>query len=214
MNINGIEIKCAFKEIKPIENLILSPDNPNEHSDEQVLEIANQIKFQGMRHPIIVSNQSGFVRAGAGRIMALKLLGFKEVPVDFQDFENEAQEYAFMVADNEINRKSKTNYQMVSEKIKDLDLKQDDFDLSLFAVPDSELEKIIAEVNPTEVEMPTLESRDPDFQQVTFILSNEQKNFLDEAMEKAKKDEDCTDEINQNRNGNILAAILKRYIYG
>ena len=46
----------------------------------------------------------------------------------------------------------------------------------------------------------------------SIILSNEQKNILDEAMELALKKEDCIDEINQNKNGNVLSAILRHYV--
>ncbi len=73
--------------------------------------------------------------------------------------------------------------------------------------------KIPEPINPSEVDLPNLgDGSDPDIQQVTFTLSNEQKDILDEAMDKAKKEEDCTDEINQNKNGNILAAILRAYV--
>jgi hypothetical protein len=88
--------------------------------------------------------------------------------------------------------------------------------LSGFSIDIGELDldiSIPADINPSEIDLPDLgDGSDPDIQQVTFTLSNEQKDVLDEAMEKAKKNEDCIDEINQNKNGNILAAILRAYV--
>lgn len=60
------------------------------------------IEYQGFRQPIIVSNRSGLVVAGHGRLEAAKKLGLAEVPVAFQDFEDDEQEYAFGISDNAI----------------------------------------------------------------------------------------------------------------
>lgn len=69
------------------------------------------------------------------------------------------------------------------------------------------------DLSASEVDLPDMgDGSDPDIQQVTFTLSNEQKDFLDEAMEKAKNNLDCSDSINQNKNGNILGAIMRWYI--
>ena len=74
------------------------------------------IKNTGFRSPLIVSNQSGFLIVGHGRLDAAKSLKMKSVPVIFQDFKNEAEEYAFMCADNAIASWSELDL----EKIKDI----------------------------------------------------------------------------------------------
>jgi len=97
----------AVSELGPIQwvdvgLLMPNPKNRNDHPKKQIERLAEIIKFQGWRHPIIVSNQSGYIVAGHGRLLAAKELGLDKVPVQFQDFENEDQEYAFCVSDNAI----------------------------------------------------------------------------------------------------------------
>jgi len=76
----------------PIDQLVENPKNANIHSEEQIQRLAKIIDFQGFRVPLTVSNRSGFVIAGHGRIEAAKVLGMAELPVIFQDFDSEAQE--------------------------------------------------------------------------------------------------------------------------
>lgn len=97
-------ITCAYTELVPIHKLQPHPENPHIHSPEQIDRLAKLIDYQGVRHPVIVSKRSGFIVAGHGRLMALKKLNAEEVPVDYQDFADEAQEYAFIVSDNAIGK--------------------------------------------------------------------------------------------------------------
>ena len=102
MSINEIEINCAHDKVVPIEELIPNPRNPNTHTPEQVKWIAKVISHRGWRAPITVSSRSGFVVCGHGRLEAALQLGLEGVPVDFQDFTSEADEWAHMVADNRL----------------------------------------------------------------------------------------------------------------
>src|SRR5438093_12294248 len=56
----------------------------------------------GWRAPITVSNRSGFITRGHGRLEAATLLGCEQVPVDFQDYASEQAELADMLADNHL----------------------------------------------------------------------------------------------------------------
>lgn len=98
------QIECSYKELMPIHKLQPHPKNPHIHSPEQIQRLAKLIDYQGIRHPIIISKRSGFIVAGHGRLEALKKLNADKVPVDYQEFENEAQEYAFIVSDNAIGK--------------------------------------------------------------------------------------------------------------
>lgn len=84
------------------DSLVENPRNPNRHPEEQIVALAKIIRHQGWRNPIVVSRRSGFVVKGHGRLLAARMLGLAEVPVDYQDYENEAAEWADMVADNKI----------------------------------------------------------------------------------------------------------------
>lgn len=99
-----MQVNCAHTELVDVERLVLNPRNANKHPDKQIELLAKILKFQGWRHPVVVSKRSGFVVAGHGRIAAARLNGWTEVPVDYQDFENEAAEWAF----EEFDPKGKT----------------------------------------------------------------------------------------------------------
>ena len=114
--------KCAYDKLVDLNKLISNPKNPNKHTEEQIKLLAKIIDFQGQRQPIIVSNRSGFITKGHGRLEALKLLGWEQVAVDYQDYDNEDQEYADMVADNEIARLAEMDIEMVLSEIPNLNI--------------------------------------------------------------------------------------------
>lgn len=97
-----MNIQCAYKELLEVHKVIPHPKNPNTHTKEQIERLSKIIDYQGQRSPVVISNLSGFVVVGHGRLEAMKMLGWEKVAVDYQDFENEAQEYAHMTADNAI----------------------------------------------------------------------------------------------------------------
>lgn len=199
-----VEIKSKeIVEVSPDE-LCPHPKNMHTHSDEQINKLISLIEYQGFRTPIIAQAGTNLIVAGHGRLMAAKKMGMDKVPVAYQEFDSEAQLYAFMVSDNAIGKDTWATLDLskIEGDIKEIP----DFDIDMLGIKDFE-------ITPVESELPDLgDGKDPDIQQVSFILSNEQKDFLDDAMGKAKKELDCTDEINENKNGNILAAILKNYV--
>lgn len=91
------EIHCAYDKLVPTGELIPNKKNPNRHSDEQIRLLAKIIVNQGWRSPITVSNRSGFIVRGHGRLQAAQLAGLEAVPVDYQDYENEAAEVLDML---------------------------------------------------------------------------------------------------------------------
>ncbi len=129
-----MKIKCAHTKIMDLDLLVPNPRNPNTHSDNQLKYYAKIIKHQGWRKAVTVSNQSGFVVTGHGSIMAARLNKWTEAPVDYQDFDNEADEYAHMVADNMLAELADLDKSMVNEDA----LKLGDFDLDLLGIPDFE----------------------------------------------------------------------------
>lgn len=114
-----MQFNCAYTELVSVSKLVPNPKNANKHSSEQIERLAKIIDFQGQRSPIVVSKRSGFITKGHGRLMAMQKLGWEQVAVDYQDYLSEAQEYADIVADNEIARWSEMNFQMLKE---DLDI--------------------------------------------------------------------------------------------
>src|ERR1700677_2794868 len=97
-----MKVRCTYDKLVSISDLRLHPKNPNTHSKDQIQRLAQILDYQGFRYPIKVSRLSGFVTSGHGRIAAAILNDWKEVPVNFQEYESEEQEYADLVADNSI----------------------------------------------------------------------------------------------------------------
>ena len=68
-------ILCAHTKLVPIESLKRHPRNPNTHPDSQIKLLANIIAKSGFRSPIVVSNRSGFITKGHGRLDAAERYG-------------------------------------------------------------------------------------------------------------------------------------------
>ncbi len=117
-----MNFKCAYDELVDLVKLVENPKNPNRHPENQIELLAKIIDYQGQRSPIVVSNRSGFITKGHGRLAAIQKLGWSQAAVDFQDYDNEAQEYADVVADNKIAELAKHDDAFMIETLKELDL--------------------------------------------------------------------------------------------
>lgn len=98
----GVKVFCAFDELVPIGKVVPNPGNPNTHPPKQVALLAAIIKGQGWRKPITVSKRSGFVVTGHGRLEAAQSMQASVVPVEYQEYASEAEEYADLMADNRL----------------------------------------------------------------------------------------------------------------
>lgn len=122
-----------------IDLLIENPKNNNKHPQDQIDRLVKIIKNTGFRNPLTVSNRSGFVLCGHGRIAAAKAAGLKELPVIYQDFKDEAEEYAHLTADNAIARWAEIDLSMVNSEMLDFG---PDFDLDMIGLKDFVVEPI------------------------------------------------------------------------
>ena len=113
------------------------PKNPNTHSNQQIEALAKIIEFQGWRLPIKVSRRSGYITAGHGRLDAAELRGWRDVPVSYQDYESEEQEFADLVADNAIAEWSVLDFKSINEAIPNLG---PDFDIDLLGIKNFEVD--------------------------------------------------------------------------
>lgn len=142
---NSIEANCAYSEMMPIADLKHHPQNPNQHSEGQLRFIQKVLAHQGWRSPLIVSNLTGFVVCGNGRLMAARAMGLDEVPVDRQDFASEADEIAHLLADNKIASLAELNNDLLKDVLIELDTGAIDMDLTGF--DSSELEKLMTQIH-------------------------------------------------------------------
>jgi len=133
------KIECAFDEMVPVHKLVVNPKNPNKHPDKQIEMLAKIIDYQGQRAPIVVSSRSGFITKGHGRLAAIQKLGWERCAVDFQHYDDEAQEFADMIADNKVALLSEHDDEMFKLEALNLQLDVNGFDLDLLGVPDLDL---------------------------------------------------------------------------
>ena len=117
----GVPVFCAHDAIVQTEKLVPNPKNPNQHPSDQIALLARIITATGWRQPITVSTRSGFIVKGHGRLMAAKEAGLTEVPVDYQNYASEAEEYADLVADNRLAELSEIDNAMLAEVFKGID---------------------------------------------------------------------------------------------
>jgi ParB-like chromosome segregation protein Spo0J len=136
-------IHCQHTRLEPIENLREHPKNPNAHSDTQVALLAKNIRHLGWRHPILVSGLTGFIVAGHARLQAARVLNLAAVPVDVQDFETQADEMAYLLADNKIAELADRQTGMIKDLLQELDDGATDMDLTGFDA--SELERLMTQ---------------------------------------------------------------------
>lgn len=135
---NGIEVWCSFDKLVPVGELKPNPRNPNTHPQRQIELLAKNIRYFGWRQTITVSNLTGLIVSGHGRLMAAKHLGVEVVPVDYQDFASENDELAVLVADNRLAELSSVDLNEL-EKIAS-EWKLSDFDTILAGFEPADLE--------------------------------------------------------------------------
>lgn len=134
---NQVKVHCGFDAMVDPRALKQHPKNPNTHTPEQIKRLGEIIDYQGWRYPIKVSNLSGCVSSGNGRVQAAILRGWEEVPVNYQDYEDEAQEYADLVADNAIAAWAKLELSVINEDIGEYG---PDLDVDMLGLLDFEVE--------------------------------------------------------------------------
>jgi hypothetical protein len=124
-------IKASEISLVPIKNIKLNPKNRNKHGKDQIDELVKIIEYQGFRRPVTISNRSGLLTCGEGRYLAAKRLKLKEIPVMYQDYDSEEQEYADGIADNAIDKWAKLDFSGINNDIGNFG---PEFDISLLGI--------------------------------------------------------------------------------
>lgn len=124
-------------KIVAIKDIIPNSKNRNNHPPEQIERLKKIIEYQGFRVPIIISNQSGRLVAGHGRLLAAKALGLEQVPALYQDFESDEQEYAAGISDNSVAAWAELDLSGINTDIGDLG---PDFDIDFLGLKNFEIE--------------------------------------------------------------------------
>lgn len=136
--IGDVPVFCAFDELVPIGEMKPHPKNPNKHPESQIHLLAQIIRAQGWRAPITVSKRSGFIIRGHGRLAAAVENGQDHVPVDYQDYASEAEEYADLIADNRLSELSEIDNVELADLLADMDTGEVPIELTGYTEDDLE----------------------------------------------------------------------------
>ena len=126
----------------PPEDLHVNERNSRTHSDEQIDQICASITEFGFTNPILI-NPDNRIIAGHGRHMAALRLKWDEVPCIVLEGLTEAQERAYVIADNNIALNSSWDLEMLKLELNDLE--EFSFDVSLLGFDDDKLAEIWTE---------------------------------------------------------------------
>jgi DNA modification methylase len=129
-----------ISEIKP------NPANARQHSEKQLLKLANSIETFGFNVPVLVDAELNVI-AGHGRLAACSKLGIAEVPTVCLDHLSPAQRRAFMIADNRLTELAEWDDRLLAQQLKDLSLSGLDFSLELTGFEIAEIDLRIASLD-------------------------------------------------------------------
>src|SRR6266852_9806269 len=124
-----------------LDKLIPFARNPRTHSDAQIAQIAASIAEFGFNNPILVDTKAGII-AGHGRLLAARKLQLKEVPVIVLDHLSDAQQRAYVIADNQLALNAGWDEELLRVEL--AALRDEAFDIGLIGFEDDELARSLA----------------------------------------------------------------------
>ncbi len=132
MNIaSALESLCV-----PIDSLNLDEANVRKHDEANLAAIKSSLTRFGQRFPIVVQKQGMIVRAGNGRVVAARALGWSSIAAVVVD-ESNVEATAFAIADNRTADLAEWDDDALAKVLNSL--KEDDFDIELLGFTDAEL---------------------------------------------------------------------------
>jgi DNA modification methylase len=115
-------------QTRKVSDLIPYINNSRTHSEEQINQIISSIKEFGFTNPILLEEENGII-AGHGRLMAVKKMGWTEVPCVTIKGLTKTQIKALNIADNQIALNAGWDLEKLKLEIKGLD--EDSFNLDI-----------------------------------------------------------------------------------
>ena len=196
------------KKMVSVESLVFDPANARKHDERNIKAIMDSLERHGQRKPIVC--YSNMVVAGNGTLQAAKRLGWTKIWVNDDGFESIEDAKAYAIQDNRSAELAAWDDVVLGDTL--AELKEEGFDLYEIGFNDAELNMIMAKAD--EIDLPDLKSGDKEpFQQMAFILSDNQAALVKQAIENAK-DRNLDDSENQNSNGNAIYFICQNFLGG
>lgn len=120
--------------------------NARSHSTEQIAQIAKSMRAFGFMNPILIDAKNTLI-AGHGRLMAAKQLGLEQVPAVRIEHLSEAEQRAYMLADNKISDNAGWDNSLLKVELEYLMSADIDFEVDLTGFSTPELNLIMAPAN-------------------------------------------------------------------
>lgn len=192
----------------PLSRLIPYARNARTHSPEQIKQIAASMREWGWTMPVLADEAGGII-AGHGRVSAAEVNGYTEAPVMVARGWSEAKKRAYIIADNKLALNAGWNEELLGVEL--LELRNLGFDMPTIGFGQDELDQLMREVAQTG--FPALpEGERAPYQQVTFMLHDQQAKIVARAVGAAKAKGPFEGTQNDNANGNALARICEAYL--
>jgi DNA modification methylase len=142
----------------PIASLTVDPANARTHDEKNLAAIKGSLSRFGQRLPLVVQKQGMIVRAGNGRVMAAKALGWTHIACVVVD-ESEVEATAYAIADNRTSELAEWDDDALAKLLESLP----DDALAATGFSDTDLKDLLDKLAPDTVE----EDEVPEVQKVT-----------------------------------------------
>ncbi len=192
----------------PLAKLVPYARNARTHTPEQVKQLAASMREWGWTIPVLADENGGII-AGHARVMAAELNQYTEAPVMIARGWSESKKRAYVLADNKLAMNAGWNEELLGVEL--LELRDAGFEMPTIGFSVEELDGLMREV--AEAGYPVLPEGDrAPYQQITFMLHDDQVRVIHEAVTAAKERGPFTDGLNDNANGNGLARVCQAYL--
>lgn len=157
--------------VRPIGDANIDPANVRTHSERNIDAIARSLARWGQRQPIIVQREGMVVRAGNGRILAARSLGWEEMAMLVVD-EDSVEAAAFAIADNRTSELAEWDDEALVAVLESL---PDDITVDV-GFDDAEIAAIIEELTPPTTgdwadHFDSTNTAPDEREQITFVLA-------------------------------------------
>jgi DNA modification methylase len=149
------ELSVVYQETR---TLVPYSRNARTHSKRQIRQIADSIRAFGFTNPVL-TDSSGMIVAGHGRVEAAKLLGMAKVPTIPLESLNENQIRAYILADNKLAEKAGWDNSILAIELQHLSSVDLGFDVTLTGFEIPEIDLILQESASDEIEEDPVEIR-------------------------------------------------------
>ena len=207
-----------IKDYKNLSELNRNPENPRDIDEKELTMLRKSLDKFGDLSGFVVNVVSGNLVSGNQRSKVLPSVSKIEITERYEKPNAKGTiAIGYVVVDGEKHKYREVlfdqqggNFNLPALKEWVMELDELSIDLDLLGFKDDFLQTLIAPIH--EIDAPILKTGENEVGQMTFILSNEQQEIVNRAMDLANSLGEIKDSINKNKNGNLLARICEVFI--